>query len=215
MTDGEAILKRSLAEPEEDVHRLAYADWLDETDDQENSEKAKLVRAGYHPAWLKLTPDERLWPTPLQREFMLSDERHTVFSGGAGCGKTEALVMAALRDATAPEYRGAIAIGSPRNLTGMNGIVSRLNRLLEGFAFWNNRHDSWYFPHGASLQVDWRVIRGRLAGRSFTWIGIDNIESMEKRAYLEMTQHLRPMGRLKPRLMVTRNEGAEPSVGTF
>ena len=41
MTDGDAILAKILAEPDDDVHRLVYADWLDENG---QSRLARFIR---------------------------------------------------------------------------------------------------------------------------------------------------------------------------
>jgi len=42
VTDGDAIHAKILAEPDEDVHRLAYADWLDEQGDPARAEFVRV-----------------------------------------------------------------------------------------------------------------------------------------------------------------------------
>jgi uncharacterized protein (TIGR02996 family) len=44
MSDGDALLSAILAEPDEDVPRLVYADWLDETGGELERARADLVR---------------------------------------------------------------------------------------------------------------------------------------------------------------------------
>lgn len=44
MTDGDAIYRSILAEPSEDLHRLAYADWLDERGRPGDAERAEFIR---------------------------------------------------------------------------------------------------------------------------------------------------------------------------
>lgn len=38
MNDHDALLRAILAEPDEDIHRLAYADWLTDNGDAERGE---------------------------------------------------------------------------------------------------------------------------------------------------------------------------------
>jgi uncharacterized protein (TIGR02996 family) len=45
MSDGDALFSAILAEPDEDVPRLAYADWLDETGGAPERARAEFVRA--------------------------------------------------------------------------------------------------------------------------------------------------------------------------
>jgi uncharacterized protein (TIGR02996 family) len=45
MSDGDALFSAILAEPEEDVPRLAFADWLDETGGEFDRARAEFVRA--------------------------------------------------------------------------------------------------------------------------------------------------------------------------
>jgi uncharacterized protein (TIGR02996 family) len=44
MSDGDALLAAILAEPDEDVPRLVYADWLDEVGDESDRARAELIR---------------------------------------------------------------------------------------------------------------------------------------------------------------------------
>lgn len=44
MSDGDALLAAILARPDEDVPRLAYADWLDEFGDETDRDRAELIR---------------------------------------------------------------------------------------------------------------------------------------------------------------------------
>ncbi|MCI0703951.1 MAG: TIGR02996 domain-containing protein [Planctomycetia bacterium] len=44
MSDGDALLAAILAQPDEDVPRLAYADWLDEVGDEQSRIRAEFIR---------------------------------------------------------------------------------------------------------------------------------------------------------------------------
>jgi uncharacterized protein (TIGR02996 family) len=44
MTDGQALLQAILASPDDDLPRLAYADWLDETGGPEAGARAEFIR---------------------------------------------------------------------------------------------------------------------------------------------------------------------------
>ena len=59
MSDGDALLAAICAQPEEDVPRLAYADWLDETGDPANARYARYIRAAVRLARPSLSPPRR------------------------------------------------------------------------------------------------------------------------------------------------------------
>ncbi len=83
MSDGDALLAAILAQPDEDVPRLAYADWLDETGAEPERARAELIRvqielhrkpAGERDLALELREKRLLaahgaaWLAPLQAE---------------------------------------------------------------------------------------------------------------------------------------------------
>jgi len=79
VTDGDAIHAKILAEPDEDIHRLAYADWLDE---QGDPHRAEFIRVGCE---LARTPEtvETVEDWPVE---VVDGDTVRVSGGGFGAG---------------------------------------------------------------------------------------------------------------------------------
>jgi uncharacterized protein (TIGR02996 family) len=99
MSDGESLLRAILDEPDEDVHRLVYADWLEENGDSARAEfiraqcalarfhdegdpfttglPAECLRAEFRAAWL--APLVRVGVSDWQNPFLFLNENHTTF----------------------------------------------------------------------------------------------------------------------------------------
>src|SRR5262245_58149635 len=70
-TAAEAFLQAINAEPDEDAHRLVFADWLD---DNGQPERAEFIRVQC--ALTKLGPDDRRPPDLVKRETALYQAHH-------------------------------------------------------------------------------------------------------------------------------------------
>jgi uncharacterized protein (TIGR02996 family) len=68
MDDGAMLLAAILAEPDEDIHRLAYADWLDENGRPERAEfiRAQVACSRYTDCPVRLSDLKRGRPVPLR-----------------------------------------------------------------------------------------------------------------------------------------------------
>ncbi len=103
------------------------------------------MRAGYNPVWIPLTPTEVQWQFLEGEEWWQGD--------WAGVGKTTVLLMAVLRDATNPRYRGVIFAPTHQRLMCPGGLV-------ETMVFWVGRELQWQrgrvfrFKHGAEITFE-------------------------------------------------------------
>lgn len=171
MDTGDVLLKRTIVDPEDEALRLVYADWLDERASERGEEvpcpRAKFVRMGFHPGWIPVTP------TPFQMAFLANEGREAHYLGGANYGKTTALLMAALRGATNPKYRGLLV--APTN-DQLQIIAGRLNEWLvkDGFyaARWRGVREL-QFHHGARLQLGSGTDWNRYIAAEYDFVGID------------------------------------------
>jgi len=80
VTDGDAIHAKILAEPDEDVHRLAYADWLDEQGEHARAEFIRVqCELAREPEFVKVVgPDRRINRTCVEKggEWWEENPRH-------------------------------------------------------------------------------------------------------------------------------------------
>ena len=92
-------------------------------------------------------------PFAKQQAFLDLDCREALYGGGAGPGKTDALLMAALQYAHVPGYSALILRRDYPRLALPNSIMDRARQWLYGTpAEWNAQTKAYRFPSGAVLQ---------------------------------------------------------------
>lgn len=76
MSDGDALFAAILARPDEDVPRLAYADWLDEFGDERDRARAELIRVQIEiatvPEALRASDDLRILELRAREQALLT-----------------------------------------------------------------------------------------------------------------------------------------------
>lgn len=96
------------------------------------------------------------FPLPKQAVALALCEqgKDVLYGGAAGGGKTDALLMAALQYVDVPGYKAAITRRTHKQLTGLDGIITRSQEWGLGRmgAHWNDTSKVWTFPSGAKLQ---------------------------------------------------------------
>ena len=118
-------------------------------------------------------------PFPKQQAFLDLECREALFGGGAGPGKTDALLMAALQYAHVPGYSALILRRDYPRLSLPNSIMDRARQWLHSTnARWNSQTKTYRFPSGAVLQfgyIDNPEDRYRYASSEFAFIGWDEL----------------------------------------
>ncbi len=118
-------------------------------------------------------------PFPKQQAFLDLDCREALFGGGAGPGKSEALLMAALQYVHVPGYSALILRRDYPRLSLPNAIMDRAHQWLRGTdAVWNAQSKTYRFPSSAVLQfgyIDSPEDRYRYASSEYQYIGWDEL----------------------------------------
>lgn len=92
-------------------------------------------------------------PYPKQAEFLALTEFEAFYGGAAGGGKSEALLMEALKDVDVPGYAALILRRTYRDLALPGALMDRAAEWLQPTAArWNDTDKQWRFPSGAILQ---------------------------------------------------------------
>lgn len=131
-----------------------------------------------------------LWqPQPRQALFMSRPEDEALYGGAAGGGKSDALVIEALRQVHIPHYKGLILRKTYPQLTELiDKSLAYYPRAVPGARYRMGDH-SWTFPSGArvyfgSLQHD--KDKFNYQGKAFDYIAFDELTqfSYEEYSYL-------------------------------
>lgn len=158
--------------------------------------------------------DQRVWKpnSGPQTDFLASCAYEAMYGGAAGGGKTQALVLGALRYIGVPKYN---AIIFRRTFPELSGEVIPLSH--EWYPYcggrYNNVNHVWRFPSGARihfghLQHDADV--HRYQGWQFQYIGFDELTTFTEHQYRYMRSRLRSPGGLIPvRVRSGTNPGGE------
>ena len=117
-------------------------------------------------------------PQQKQREFMRRGEYEAFYGGAAGGGKSDALVMEALRQVHIPNYKGLIL----RKTYPMLRELIQKSQLYYPQAFpkarYNGTEHYWTFPSGAKIlfgNVKPTSYQGDYQGQQYDFIGFDEL----------------------------------------
>jgi phage terminase large subunit-like protein len=118
-------------------------------------------------------------PFPKQQAFLDLNCREALYGGGAGPGKTDALLMAALMFVHVPGYSALVLRRDYPRLSLPNSIMDRARQWLHNTkAVWNAQTKTYRFPSGAVLQfgyIDSPDDRYRYASSEYQFIGWDEL----------------------------------------
>ena len=137
-----------------------------------------------------------LWePQPKQKAFMLRKEYEALYGGAAGGGKSDALLVEALRQVDIPHYRGLILRKTYPQLTE---LIDR-SQALYGSAFPRARYNAgahvWAFPSGAKIyfgSMQHSSDRTNYQGKRYDFIAFDELTHFSWEEYSYMYSRNRP-----------------------
>ena len=139
-----------------------------------------------------------IWtPQPKQAEFMERGEREALYGGAAGGGKSEALVLEALRQIHIPHYRGIIF---RRTYKQLEEIITKTQtyykRACPG-AKYNSSEHAWTFPSGAKIllrNLEREETKYDYQGHQYQYIAFDELTQFTYTQYEYLRSRNRPNG---------------------
>jgi len=136
-------------------------------------------------------------PQPKQRDFMARDEYEVLFGGSAGGGKSEALIIEALRQVDIPHYKGLIIRKTYPELAEL--IDKSLIYYSQAYpkARYNASTHTWHFPSGAKIifgSMQHTIDRIKYQGQAYDFIAFDELTHFTWDEYSYLFSRNRPNG---------------------
>lgn len=134
-----------------------------------------------------------------QVRFMASPAWEALFGGAAGPGKTDCLVMEALRQVDNPRYNAILLRRVFPSLEAADGMIARSLRWYPSLGGdYNFAKHFWTFPSGARIyfgQIQHESSKFLYQGTQFSFIGFDELTEFTETQYTYMFTRLRaPIG---------------------
>jgi phage terminase large subunit len=144
-----------------------------------------------------LRTDANVWRpfAGAQTAFLASPAFEALFGGAAGPGKTECLIMEALRQIANPRYNAILFRRTFPELEGADGLIARSHNWYPAFGGkYNDNKHRWEFPAGARiyfghLQRDDDV--NLYQSWQLQYIGFDELTHFTERQYLYLFSRCR------------------------
>lgn len=134
-------------------------------------------------------------PTSKQKAFVEYDGLEALYGGAAGGGKSDALLMSALRFVHVPGYAALILRRTYTDLALKGAIMDRAHDWLDNTdARWDAQNKRWTFPSGATLTFGFLESPGdekRYQSAEFQFIAFDELTQFHRAQYTFMFSRLR------------------------
>lgn len=141
---------------------------------------------------------EIVWrPQPKQAEFMRRPEYECLFGGSAGGGKSDALVIEALRQIDIPHYKGLIIRKTFPQLSEVIDKSLNYYPRISPKARYNASSHTWRFPSGAKIvfgSMNHASDRIQYQGQAYDFIGFDELTHFTYDEYSYLFSRNRPNG---------------------
>ena len=153
-----------------------------------------------------------IWsPQKRQCDFMSRDEYEVLYGGAAGGGKSDAMVIEALRQVDNPNYRGIIFRKTFPQLRELILKSLRYYKRAYPAAQYNSTEHCWSFPSGAKIYFGSMPNRDsyiNYQGLSYSFIGFDELTHFSQEEYEYLISRNRADGEgLRVYIRSTANPG--------
>jgi predicted phage terminase large subunit-like protein len=134
-------------------------------------------------------------PTEKQKEALLVDSKELLYGGAAGGGKSDWLLMEALRYVSEPGYSAILFRRTFRDLSLPGALMDRSKEwLMPTTASFKGQENCWVFPSGAKLAfgyLDTETDKYRYQSAEFQFIGFDELTQFTEDQYRYLFSRLR------------------------
>lgn len=130
-----------------------------------------------------------------QTRFLATDAFEALFGGAAGGGKTDCLVMDALRQVENPKYRAVIFRRTMRELDDADGPIQRSHEWYPAMGGkWREGKKMWFFPSGAQIyfhHMEHEEDCYSYQGAQYQYIAFDELTHFTEKQYLYLFSRCR------------------------
>lgn len=134
---------------------------------------------------------------PRQFAFMQRGEDEVLYGGAAGGGKSDALIVEALRQVNIPHYKGLILRKTFPQLTELVEKSQRYYPQAFPRARYNEQKHTWTFPSGAKIifgSLQHEKDKFNYQGKAYDFIAFDELTHFTFEEYIYLKSRNRPNG---------------------
>lgn len=150
----------------------------------------------YNPANTDAQEEKRWQPFPgAQTNFLATPAFEALFGGAAGGGKTDCLIMDAVRQVAHPRYRAVIFRRTMTELADADGPIQRSHEWFPALGgVWREGKKMWFFPSGAQIyfhHMEHEEDCYKYQGAQYQFIGFDEVTHFTLKQYLYLFSRCR------------------------